>query len=285
LTLRPDAGLVQSLLIKAQRTQLDAIGRQVGTPVVYLKAAWADPALYGGRGERVGGDVDILVLPDRFEAFAQVLADRGFRRCLHGSPSYERYFGHKEWSFDPPRGSLAVDLHRALTEPIWYDLPAEEVMARAIFWDTVDGPLLSLDAEDQLLYAAAHYANHFYDLDDRHLKDCRRLLAAHPVDWDAVWARATRAHLRLPLALMVEALQKQGTAIGPPPPAALGIRRRLAGLVVSTSAGLGRRRPRNRALDYLFLHPLLSGRPTALPRIIATYGVPWLAERWRAARS
>ena len=39
----PEVGLVQSLLIKAQRLQLDDLGRQVGTPVVYLKAAWADP--------------------------------------------------------------------------------------------------------------------------------------------------------------------------------------------------------------------------------------------------
>lgn len=285
MTLRPDPGLVQSLLIKAQRIQLDEIGRQVGTPVVYLKAAWADPALYGGRGERVGGDIDILVRPERFEAFAQALVARGFKRHEHGSPSYERYFGHKEWSFEPPRGNLAVDLHRALTEPIWYDLAPDELIDRAVAWDSVDGPLLSLDPEDQLLYAAAHYANHFYDLDDRHLQDCRRLLAARPIDWATVWARATRAQMRLPVALMVEALQKGGTPVGHQPPAALGWRRRLAALVVSTSAGLGRRRPRNRALDYLFLHPLLSDRPTALPRIIATYGVPWLAERLRAARS
>ena len=284
----PNAGLVQSLLIKAQRIQLDEIGRRVGTPVVYLKAAWADPALYGGRGERVGSDIDILVQPARFEAFAAALEGRGFRRHQHASPAYERYFGHKEWSFAPPPGSLTVDLHRALTEPIWYHLPAEELIARAVAWPSVDGPLLSLSAEDQLLYAAAHYANHFYDLDARHLGDCQQLLAQKEVDWPEVWARARRAHLRLPLALMVEALQKQGARLGRAAEgtngATIDLRRRLASLVVTTSEGLGRRRPRNRALDYLVLHPLLSDRPTALPRIIATYGVPWLTERWRASR-
>ena len=118
-----NAGIIQSLLIKAQRGTLDAIGAAVGTPVVYLKAAWADPVLYGGRGERTGSDIDILVRPDRFEAFAAELTARGFRRYdFDGSHAYDRYFGHKEWTFEPPAGALTVDLHRALTEPIWYDL-------------------------------------------------------------------------------------------------------------------------------------------------------------------
>ena len=278
-------GLIQSLLIKAQRQELDAIGRQVGTPVLYLKAAWADPVLYGGRGERVGGDLDILVLPDRFADFADQLLTRGFRRFQHGSPAYEAYFGYKEWSFQAPPGRLPVDLHRQLTEPIWFDLPAEQVIARAQAWPSVDGPILSLDAEDQLLYAAAHYANHFYDLDQRHFGDCVRLCqqqAFTSASAQALWERARRARLRLPLVFLVEALAGHGVSL---PPAAgahdllLALRRRLAGLVVATDPAPRRQRPRSRALDYLFLHPLLSDRPTALPRVIARYGLPWLAER------
>ncbi len=281
-----DVGLVQSLLIKGQRVLLDQIGRQVDTPVVYLKAAWADPVLYGGRGERIGTDIDILVAPARFEAYAQALMAAGFRRFQHASPAYENYFGHKEWSFSPPAGtepSLGIDLHRSLTEPIWFDLAADGLIARAIEYDSIDGPILSLCPDDQILYGAAHYANHFYDLDARHLIDCQKLVAAHAVDWDAVWLRARQAKLRLPLMLLLEALEHRDR---PLPPGARGkttalltLRRMLASRWIETVPELRRRMARSRSLDYLILKPLLSDRITALPQIAVSYGVPWLRER------
>jgi hypothetical protein len=277
------AGLVQSLLIKAQRQQLDEIGRAVGTAVVYLKAAWADPVLFGGRGERTGGDIDVLVRPDRFEAFAQALTARGFRRHQHPSASYERYFGHKEWTFGAPPGALAIDLHRDLTEPIWHDMRTDELLDRAIAWDSVDGPILSLDAEDQLLYGAAHYSNHFYDLDPRHLEDCERLVRNHPVDWAEVWSRGQRASLTLPLALLVDALVARGCVLGPSAegvrPLPLRVRRRLADLWVSTTPQLARKGLRSRGVDYLLLRPLLSDQWLALPKVVLEFGLPWVKER------
>ena len=285
------AGLIQSLLIKAQRAQLDDIGRRVGTPVLYLKAAWADPVLYGGRGERTGSDIDVLVRPDAFEAFAAELEKLRFKRYAHPSPSYERYFGHKEWSFEPPPGSLSVDLHRELTEPIWYELAAEAVITRAKAWPSVDGPILSLDAADQILYGAAHYANHFYDLDDKHLEDCHRLLARfaaeHPVDWALVWQRARQASMTLPVALFVDALLARGVsgegALGDRS-FALRLRRRLADQWIETAPRLGRKRARSRGFDYLVLHPLLSDRLTALPRVVGRFGLPWVRDKLSAAR-
>jgi hypothetical protein len=282
----PEIGLVQSLLVKGQRLQLDDLGRRVGTPVVYLKAAWADPVLYGGRGERAGTDIDILVQPAKFEAYARELTDCGFKRHEHGSPAYESYFGHKEWAFMPPDkggSSFGVDLHRALTEPVWFDLPAERLIARAIEWQSIDGPILSLCPEDQILYGAAHYANHDYDLDARHLLDCLKLVMGWPIDWDSTWQRAEQAKLRLPLMLLVEALEHRGWVA---PPAArrkrsalLTLRRLLASRWIDTVPELRRRTARSRGLDYLILKPLLSDRATALPQIAATYGVPWLRER------
>jgi hypothetical protein len=276
-------GLVQSLLIKAQRQQLDEIGRQVGTQVAYLKAAWADPVLYGGRGERTGGDIDVLVRPAGFAAFAEALLARGFRRHLHPSASYERYFGHKEWTFGAPPGALAVDLHRDLTEPIWHDMHTDELMDRAMAWPSVDGPILSLDAEDQVLYAAAHYSNHFYDLDPRHLDDCVHLVRGFPVDWAQVWRRAERASLTLPVALLVDALAARGCALGPaaegPRRLPLRLRRRLADLWVTTTPQLARRGLRSRGVDYLLLRPLLSDQLLALPKVVLRYGLPWVKER------
>ncbi len=278
-----NAGLVQSLLIKAQRGALDEIGRKVGSKVVYLKAAWADPVLYGGRGARTGCDVDILVQPEAFAAFATELTARGFQRYdFNGATAYDRYFGHKEWTFQPPAGALTVDLHRGLTEPVWFELAPRELLARAVAWDSVDGPILSLCAEDQILYAAAHHANHCYALDDRHTADCRHLLARQPIDWDLCEARARRAALSLPLVLLADTLRAGGSAI---PPLALErhrplrLRRHLVERWVATRPQLHLRAGVSRYLRHLVLKPLLSDRPSALPRVAATYGLPWLRER------
>jgi len=128
---------IRSMITRALRQQLDDIGRQVGTPVVYMKAAWADPVLYGGLGRRAGVDVDLLVHPGRFESFARELEARGFQRHRHPSPAFESYFRDKEWTFLPQRGALSVDLHCALADPNWFQLPAEAVLARATAYDSV----------------------------------------------------------------------------------------------------------------------------------------------------
>jgi hypothetical protein len=237
---RPPAGLVQSLLIKAQRRLLDGVGRQVGTPVVYLKAAWADPVLYGGRGERAGGDVDVLVRP--------------------------------AWTFEGRPHWVTVDLHRGIAEPPWFELPADQCVDRAITYDSVDGPILSLCPEDQVLYAATHYGQHRFSIDQKHLDDTERLVRTRAIDWTVVLDRARPLGLEVALLLMLESLRARGaevpaTAEGP----ALRWRLAFARRWVSTGPELERRFPMTRVVDNAIRMPLLSGRATALPRFIAGY--------------
>src|SRR3954464_3559034 len=153
----PGAGLVQSLVIKAQRTLLDGIGRAVGTPVLYLKAAWADPVLYGGQGQRTGSDVDVLVRPGAFFPFARALEENGFRRYVTPWMRATFRWGYKAWTYEGLPRWMTVDLHRRIAEAPWFDLPPQGCIDRAVAYDSVDGPILSLSPEDQVLYAAAHY--------------------------------------------------------------------------------------------------------------------------------
>jgi hypothetical protein len=277
-------GLVQSLVIKAQRKTLDEIGAAVGSPVVYLKAAWADPVLYGGRGERVGSDIDVLVRPARFEAFAAALAARGYRRVSWKSPVLERHYDQIERVFVPggPPGAMPVDLHRALTSPCWYTLPADQMIDRAVAWPSVDGPILSLSAEDQILYGAVHHANHAFVLDGRHREDVRRVIEAGGVDWTMVGERARAARLRVALAMLLAALKEEGCPVPAEAlegPWAVRARRRAAAAILAL-------RPRGAAaaklaqiVDGLLLAPLLSERPTALMEYAAAVALPWTMER------
>lgn len=268
------AGLAQSLMIKAQRRFLDEIGRRLGTPVIYLKAAWADPVLYGGRGERRGGDIDILVRRSCFAAFSRALQSAGFQRhsvrWLEATIRWEQH-AIAHW---PPAGQLGVDLHRSLANRPWFDLPPQECLARAVAYDSVDGPILSLSPEDQVLYAVVHYANHRFDLDQRHLGDIVRLLAVRFVDWAVIADRASRYGLGVPLALLVETLRGRGVAVPslPKRPSPLfSLRLRYAHRWVRTVPDLRRTKPYARFHDRLFRLPLLSNRPTALPRFVVKF--------------
>jgi len=266
-----DPGLAHSMAIRRQRIVLDEVGREVGTRVVYLKAAWADPVLYGGRGARLGVDVDVLVSASKFEAFAQALARRGFRRQEHPAHPVSAFVG-KDWTFDAPAGFVPVDLHRSLAVPPWFDLPGAGPLDRAREYESLDGPILSLSPEDQVVFLAAHYGTHVFDLDDRHLGDVVRLLRTHAVDWLAVEARGREAGLSVVLALCLSAIRAQGIDL----PARLlapsggAFRARWLQRFVDVPA-LARRRRWPRQLELLLLMPALSDRPTALPRFLARY--------------
>src|SRR6185295_11869902 len=268
----PSPGLVQSLLIKAQRRLLDGVGQSVGTPVVYLKAAWADPVLYGGRGERAGGDVDVLVRTAAFPAYARALEGLGFRRYVAPWLRATFRWGYKAWTFEGRPRWVTVDLHRGIAESPWFELPADDCVDRAIAYDSVDGPILSLGPEDQLLYAAAHYGQHRFSIDQKHLDDIERLLRLRAVDWAVALDRARPLGLEVPLYLVLESLRARGAQV-PAPGESRALRWRLAYARrwVSTGPALERRFPMTRFADNALRMPLLSGRTTALPRFIAGY--------------
>lgn len=262
--------LARSLQVKRQRGLLDSIGERLGTPVVYLKAAWSDPVLYGGRGERSGTDIDILVSRKARFAFADELARHGFRP--------ERQLAHhlqRGWQMWPPDGDISVDLHAGIGELPWFPIDPIGLLKRSHDWDGVDGSLLALCTEDQVVHAVAHYAADRFNLDERHLGDIVRLLAARSVDWDAVTETCALAHMRIPLYIFAAMLRRRGARV---PDIALPAaeRSRLAALeAVFFSAPEARRFytdnfATNVRIDLLFFFPLLSTRVTALPRLLTS---------------
>lgn len=271
---RLDAGAVQALLFSRQRELLREVGREVGAGVLFLKAAWADAALYGGRGERVGSDLDVLVTPGRFEAFAAALEERGFTRYEPAAHRATITLGSKEWTYSHRGAWMPVDLHRELAEPPWFDLDVGGVFARAVEWTTAAGPVWSLGAEDQVLYAALHYANHLYEIDGRHAEDVARLLGSRGVDWAMIHREAERGGMRLAVQLLVEHLRSRGLDVPPTPwgsSASMILRRRWVGRWVTVEPDLKRSRPMGRRSGTLLERPVLSDRWEALPRWALRY--------------
>jgi len=280
-------GLIQSLALRAQRELVREVAGELKVPVLFLKAAWADPVLYGGEGKRHGTDIDVLVRPTDFESIALALEKRGFRRTQGLEGERGRYFEHKETCLLPPAGSayLTIDLHRALTNPIWFDVATEALIARARTYEVGTEKIVSLSPEDQILHACLHYAGHAFDLDGRHLEDVLRLVSTMPIDWHEVNQRARETKTSTMLSLLQSALQGLGSGPLPvetPPEArwrAWAIRK-----LLSPDGQLRRQRPRSRWLDYLLVRPLMTDDSTAALRFARQFGLPWLVESSRNFR-
>ena len=102
-------------------------------------------------------------------------------------------------------------------------------------------------------------------------------------------ARARAAGMRLPLLLLLEALRARGAdvpeTLTPAPGFVLRARRALCRRWIVTTPVLGRRRASPDLMEYLVLRPLLSDRPSALPRVITQLMLPLLRDRLGAPRA
>lgn len=267
-TRSPDAaGLARSLQMKQQRAFLDSIGAKLGVTVVYLKGAWADPVLYGGRGERFSNDVDILVDPRARWTFARELEAHGYASM----PALGHHI-QRGWHFR--RQNTIVDLHLNIAEQPWFPIDVAGLLKRAHAWESVDGPVIGLSADDQVVHAAAHYAADRYLLDDRHMSDVERLLETRDVNWSAIEDTCARGHMTIPLHVFGAMLRRRGNVV---PDISLSVaeKARLTALRRVFNVGGRRRfytasRDTNVRVDLLALFPLLSTRWSALPRLLAS---------------
>jgi hypothetical protein len=271
------AHIAWSMVAQAQRQQLVALGQAAGIRPVFLKAVWADEVLYGGNGQRIGGDIDILIAAQQFRAFAKALESAGYRRIVAKSHQATSDYGDKEWLFQKPGGLLPVDLHRGLSEH--FPAATEAFLARAKEYPSSQGTILSLQEEDQVLYCVMHYIGHQFFLDERHINDIAKLTHAVTLDWDEIRARALSLAMLVPMALLVRALEHLGARV-PVPEFFLGSSRLMnryawAQTWIGTTAGLSRidgpQSKRQLYIDLLYRIPRLKGRPQDSLRTLAKY--------------
>ncbi|MBI5508184.1 MAG: nucleotidyltransferase family protein [Deltaproteobacteria bacterium] len=267
-------GLVWSMRAERDRALLCDLGAKVGTPVLFLKGAFAEPVLYGNRGLRTGCDIDVLIDPAAFVAFErEVLALGWLRREFPTHPVTNRLL--REWMYAGRDGHIDLDLHRQLAQPPWYHIDTKGCLARAVRYEAGQTTVWSLCPEDQVLFTAAHYANHAFTIDAKHFEDTVRLAQTQRINWRAVHARARQGGLGVALALLLDALGARGVEVplGQRPLAGVDhFRKTLAEhLVRATPRGFVRGRELPSPWDALATNVLVSTRPAALVRFVVEY--------------
>jgi len=254
------------MLLQKQATTMREIGDEIGTPVLFLKAVWADPVLYAGSGRRAGADLDILVRPERFSAFAKRLRQLGYQGLQTDNPLV---MASKAWMFGPPHHGYVIDLHRGLAEEPYFTYPVGPLFERAHRYAGAYGPVLSLSPSDQILYAALHHANHGFDFRGQHIDDAAAVAQRFSIDWEYVLTTASIGGFRLAVFWLLGELRERSVAV----PTLFATRRETRRLRVIRHLvrsrrlgrpGLWRRRVR-------LVNLLTTSRLTALPRALLHY--------------
>ena len=258
-------GILEALLMKRLRVQIEALAYASSIEVLFLKGAWSEPVLHGGSGQRRVTDVDILVRPRDFLTMADALPALGYARAL--TPFLEaREVLFKEFLFRSLQGDgLPIDLHRHITGfPLPYALNVEGLFERAVSYDSADGPIRSLSPEDQLCHAALHYANSDFILDDRHLNDMRLLVEKYPVRWPMVIELSRKGGFEVPMAWLAWGL-------GQRPPGLAVLTSRQERLIGAIQRHARREKSKMKVLYGVAQHSVVAGRFTHPLKAVIRY--------------
>lgn len=258
-----------ALVMKRQRSQLLELARLYHVPLLFLKAAWAEPVLYAGCALRQGNDIDVLVTPGDFPRWVAVMKHAGYRRVV---PPRHPWTHHRAsaWVLQPIDAGLPIDVHRSPVPGHWFDLDTALLMERARWYPSSDGSVPSLSPEDQVLFAAANSATEGFANQPRHVADVGRLHQRFPICWRTVGIRAQEANLEAALFWLGKALDSQGY---PTPLLQMQLSPTAhAALVLAEHLGQGQpRHPTLWSTQQLLARTLVSRKPGALLSFLKHY--------------
>lgn len=172
-----------------------------GLRPVYLKgAASLVSGLYDDPGERVMGDVDILVAPEMVDDAAPALRKAGY---VFGPPDghgKDADFHHLPMAVHPDTG-VGVELHRAIVDREHRDLlPAERVLARATTVEWRGRDFAVPDATDRTIHNIVHDQLHHIGAERgtgslRQLRELAHLALREGdrIDWPEIETRFAQA--------------------------------------------------------------------------------------------
>lgn len=189
-----------------------------GIGVLVLKGPYLAQRFFGDIGQRIFGDIDLLVRREDLDRAETALASVGFTRR-------SRVFLRRSWTtrfchgFDFRRGRNTVDLHWTLGCHPSYRFDLDAMWSRATPLRLGERVYRGLCDDDALLF---HCVSMFEDLDRGALRvkgfiDLHRILGATEVDWDSYFAWLGQQGVRRICATILAILAKRFPGCGMPP--------------------------------------------------------------------
>ena len=177
---------------------LDIFGRN-GIEAIVLKGPALAVAAYGSVGMRQFDDLDILIRPRDYECVKSLMAGLGFRQNEQGTRAQEAEYFRRNYGseFIDTRGKAFVEITTKLTDLLnEVGLETEDLFARKEIITTEGMKLLSLSAEDALIYLCFHGTKHIWPLLGM-ISDLAAFVASrHDWPWEELLERAQKAGLR-----------------------------------------------------------------------------------------
>lgn len=206
------------VMMRALGTVLERLAHE-GIPAMVLKGPVLAESVYPDPAWRPFADLDILVRPeDRRRADAALLALD--HRRVPDAHTWEFDVEHDGATLYAGPDGIHVDLHWALmTEArfAWSREAERAVWERAVPLTLAGRPVLGLARDDLVLYLSMHLAIHHALAGLLRHWDLALVLAAGPLDWDALLARAARWRVQRALYFVLHGVE---AAFGPLVPAA-----------------------------------------------------------------
>jgi hypothetical protein len=160
-------------------------------PVISLKGIYLATCIYQNMGERVIGDIDLLVPLDDLSRAVQVIESTGYR----SNPKYDLEFEKKRLHHLPPyfkSKAPVLELHWNILARISHHIDLDGIWERSLPVKIGGSNARTLCPEDLLIHLCAHIASHLYRNATRSLYDIKLVLEHFEtqLDWQIVSTRA-----------------------------------------------------------------------------------------------
>lgn len=184
-----------SVAIQHASAAVVALLRGAEIPCVTLKGPAFAAQIHGDAAMRASCDVDLLVRRSDLPRVRAAFAAAGMAGSLHYPAWYEeRWHDHAAFGGLPGVPRASIEVHWDIVRPGLSALPVADLLSEAVTVPCGAAELPAPVVEWQIVLAAAHAAQHFFDA--RGLLDvglCGVLLGAD--GWNAAADRAERARL------------------------------------------------------------------------------------------
>ena len=140
---------------------IDHLGR-AGIQSLPLKGPVLANTAFGNVLARTPKDLDLLVRPGDRDRAIEALQDLGYRPNVERRPRAERRHRRRCHDYDltDSTGAIALELHDRLRSGRWPKVDVEDLFARRVEIEFMDGIRSSLGPEDQIWYLSTHGAMH-----------------------------------------------------------------------------------------------------------------------------